>query len=264
MLLRLSFFIMLVFSVHSLTADEIVLVADEWCPYNCGPKNKNPGFMVEIAKYAFAKEGHKVIYRTVPWARAIEMVREGRHQGIIGTGRAETPDFIFPDIELGRATHTFYTRRDFPWKYNGLDSLKEIDLGVIDQYSHGNLYKDYIKPNEGSINIQVIGGEDGLTRNIKKLSYGRIDALVEDKTAFQYELFSTNTKNDFSDAGVAYSEDVFIAFSPKIKESKAYAKILDNGMQELRESGKLEQILNKYGVQDWKIGKETFQGHGSW
>lgn len=243
---------MMVFTVHSLVANEIVLVADEWCPYNCAPEDKNPGFMVEIAKFVFAKEGHSVIYHTAPWARAIHLVREGKHQGIIGTGRTETPDFIFPDIELGRATHTFYTSKGHPWKYNGLDSLKEINLGVIEDYSYGNLDNDYIKPNKGSEKIQVINGENGLMRNIKKLSYGRIDALVDDKTVFQHQLYITNTPNDFSEAGLADFEDVFIAFSPKLKESKSYAKILSRGMKQLRKTGKLEEILDKYGVEDWR------------
>ena len=245
-------FIILIIRVSSLGAAEIVLVADEWCPYNCVPGNENPGFMVEIAKYAFAKEGHTVNYQILPWARAIAEVREGKHHGIIGSGRDETPDFIFPDIELGKAAHTFYTRKDSSWKYEGLDSLKTINLGAILHYSYGKLYKDYILPNKGSKSVQVIGGEDALGRNIQKLTYGRIDVLIEDKTVFQHYLYKTNTPNDFSVAGVAHTEKVYIAFSPKTKESKVYAKMLSTAMQELRKSGKLIDILQKYGVEDWK------------
>lgn len=245
-------FIIFILTAPSLAADEIVLVADEWCPFNCAPEDDNPGFMVEIAQYAFAKEGHTVTYRTLPWARAIVSVREGMYQGIIGSGKDETPDFIFPDIESGKATHTFYIKKGRSWKYEGLDSLKTIDLGVIIHYSYGNLYEDYIVPNKGSKSIQVIGGENALGRNIKKLLNSRIDALIEDKTVFQYHLLKTNTPDNFSDAGVACKEKVYIAFSPKFKNSKVYARILSNAMQELRTTGKLLDILKKYGVKDWE------------
>ena len=46
-------------------------------------------------------------------------------------------------------------------------------------------------------------------------------------------------------------EKIYIAFSPQKPESHKLAKILSEGMLKLRESGKLEEILNKYGLSDW-------------
>ena len=240
------------FLTSSVIADEIVLVADEWCPYNCDPASDRPGFMVEIARIAFAKQGHTVKYITLPWARAIANIRDGKSNGIIGTGRNETPDFIFPDTALGEANHTFYVKKNNPWRYKGLDSLKTINLGIITKYSYGNLLEDYIKPNKGNGKVQSITGNNALKKNIKKLLLGRIDALIEDKSVFKYHLYSTKTPDEFSDAGVAYSEKVYIAFSPKIAKSKSYAEILSNAMQELRTNGKLAAILKKYGMEDWR------------
>ena len=248
----LLLFTLLILTAPSLAADEIVLVADQWCPYNCAPEDGRPGFMVEIAEYAFAKEGHTVTYRTLPWARAIVSVREGMYHGIIGAGRDETPDFIFPDIEQGRATHTFFVKTGDSWKYEGLASLSEINLGVITHYSYGSLYEDYIKPNKGSERVQLVGGQNALGKNIKKLLHGRIDALIEDRNVFRYHLNKTSTPDVFSEAGVAYAEMVYIAFSPKSKTSETHAKILSNGMRELRATGKLAEILTQYGVDDWR------------
>jgi polar amino acid transport system substrate-binding protein len=244
--------ILLIFSASFSGAEEIVLAADEWCPYNCAPDDDHPGFMIDIAKYAFAKAGHTVRYELLPWARAIVWVREGIYQGIVGAGRDETPDFIFPDIELGKATHTFYIKKGGSWKYEGVASLQAISLGVILDYSYGNLYEDYIRPNVKSGRIQVIGGKNALGLNVKKLLHGRIDALVEDAAVFQHHLYATRTPNEFIDAGVAHTEEVYIAFSPNVDQSRAYAKILTDAMIELRSTGKLYDILSKYGVNDWR------------
>ena len=46
-----------------LTAKTVVLVADEWCPYNCAPNSDKPGYVVEIAELVFAEAGHTVIYK---------------------------------------------------------------------------------------------------------------------------------------------------------------------------------------------------------
>ncbi len=43
-------------------ADTITIAADNWCPMNCEPESKEPGFMVEIAQSILAKAGHKVVY----------------------------------------------------------------------------------------------------------------------------------------------------------------------------------------------------------
>lgn len=242
-----------IFFTSVVFADEIVLVADEWCPYNCNPDDDLPGFMVEIARHAFEKSGHTVKYVTVSWARAIHGTREGQYHGLIGTGKDETPDFVFPDIELGLAEHAFYVKKGHKWKYDGLGSLERITLGAIRDYSYGTLFNDYIKPNENNPKrIQIINQDGGLKLNILKLMNNRIDTTVEDRTVFQYHLYRTNTPNNFSEVGVYVDEKVYIAFSPKLKQAKDYAVILTNAMNGLRKSGELADILKKYGVIDWK------------
>ena len=38
------------------------LRADSWYPYNGDPKAENPGYMVEVARLAFAKAGYQLDY----------------------------------------------------------------------------------------------------------------------------------------------------------------------------------------------------------
>jgi polar amino acid transport system substrate-binding protein len=250
---RYIFFFAIVLAGSMASADDIILVGDPWCPYNCSWNDENPGFMVEIARTVLKQNGHTVKYFNVPWARAIYGTREGQYDGIIGTGRTETPDFVFPDIELGLARHTFYVKKGNPWRYDGPDSLKTITLGVIKNYSYGDLFNEYIVPNQDNPKrIQVISGENGLALNIKKLEENKIEAIIEDRAVFQHYLQETNMANNFSEAGIAYTENVYIAFSPKLKKAPAYAEMLTKGMKALRKSKRLSEILEKYGLEDWK------------
>jgi polar amino acid transport system substrate-binding protein len=234
-------------------ADEILLVADEWCPFNCRQDSEKKGFMVEIAEYSFAKKGHTVKYVTVPWKRAIFGTRNGQYDGIIGAGKYETPDFIFPGIEIGLSRHTFYVKKGATWKYSDIKSLENITLGVINNYSYGNLFNEYIEPNKNNPEkVQIVSGENALALNIKKLQIGRIDAVIEDQAVFKHYLHRTKTQNEFLEAGLAYIEAVYISFSPQLKKANEYADILTGGMKELRKSGKLAKILKKYGLDDWR------------
>jgi hypothetical protein len=79
-------------------ATQIVLGADQWCPYNCTPKSKMPGFVVEIAQVVFAQSNITNDYRVFPWPRAIDMAKRGEIDVVIGATKAEVPKFFFPSL----------------------------------------------------------------------------------------------------------------------------------------------------------------------
>ncbi len=81
----------------------------------------------------------------------------------------------------------------------------------------------------------------------------RIDAIVEADPVFWYTAKLLNKSDQFKVAGRA-SEPMksFIAFSPALEESKAYAEILTRGIEKLRKNGELSRILSKYGLTDWR------------
>jgi len=45
---------------------------------------------------------------------------------------------------------------------------------------------------------------------------------------------------------------LYIAFSPKNPKSKEYAKLITDGIEQMRLSGELSQILAKYKLTDWR------------
>lgn len=252
--------ILLFLAIHPVSlalADDILLAADPWSPYNCGSEEEQSGFMVDIAREVFEKNGHRVIYVTVPWARAIYGTRIGQYDGIIGAGMTETPDFVFPDVEQGLACHTFYVKKGTPWRYDGPASLDHVTLGVIRNYSYGTLFDTYIRQYQSDpAKVQVISGETGLELNVRKLVTNRIDVLIEDRLVFQHYLHKTGIPDEFDEAGTADTEKIYIAFSPELENALRYADMLTRGMKELRKSGVLSEILKKYGLEDWSDAEE--------
>jgi polar amino acid transport system substrate-binding protein len=236
-----------------LLADEITIVADVWCPYNCEPGSDKPGFMIEIAQYALQKAGHQVVYKTLPWARAIEEVRKGNNTAVVGAAVDDTPDFVFPEIAIGVSRPCFYVDKSNPWKYQGIDSLSSIRLGAILDYAYGEGVDRYIETNRETLNVQIVPGETALEQNVQKLLSGRIDVFIEGEMVMGNFLKQSRQETLVKSAGCyEESQEVFVAFSPALAESREYAKILSEGMQELRTSGALQKILESYGLKDWK------------
>lgn len=244
--------ITLITSINAQNSKIITLVADEWCPYNCDLNDEKPGFIVEIANEIFQKQGYTIEYIEASWNRAIFGTRSGQFDGIIGTGKLETPDFIFPETEQGLAQHTFYVLSGNTWQYSNYRSLDSITIGAIENYSYGSFWNSYIAPNkDDKQKVQIISGETPLLRNLKKLQAGRIDVTIEDKNVMNYFFTINNLSIKVVPAGLVKSEKIYIAFSPKNENADLYTKILDLGMTELRKSGRLAEILAKYNLKDW-------------
>ncbi len=251
----ITYFIAWLLCISNVQAETLKIVADTWCPYNCEPAAEKPGFMIEIARKAFGRHGIDVVYTIEPWTRAIETTRNGAYDAIIGASRDDAPDFIFPAIPIGQMRNHFYTRPNSVWEYTGNLSLEKIALGVIEDYSYSKQLNDYIEKNKiNNARIQSIAGADALELNIKKLMAKRIDALVEAEYVIDYYLARHGLIGKLRDAGampVSDQDPLFMAFSPKLKNAKKYAEILDAEMKEMRQNGELASILKPYNVKDW-------------
>lgn len=234
-------------------ADVITLRADEWCPYNCEPNSDEPGFMVDIARIVFKKAGHTVEYGVMPWARAIQDTRKGKYNGIIGAGKDDAPDFVFPENELAVMSGEFYVKKGADWEYKGLESLKDKVLGVIKDYTYSDVIDGYIEENgQNSKRVQVASGDNALDSNVKKLLAGRIDILIEDSNVMGLYIKENRKEKMLLTAGTLAPDELFIAFSPNNPKSTEYAKTLSDGIVDMRKSGELAIILEKYGLKDWK------------
>lgn len=237
-------------------ADVITIAADEWCPYNCVPDSDTPGYMIEIAKAVFEPKGHTVQYVTVNWSRAVDSCRKGKYTAVVGAAKGDAPDFIFPEIDQGMIQNAFFVKKGTNWKYTDVNSLKNVKIGVIQDYDYGSRIGPYLEQNKSGSSVQFATGDDALERNIKKAGIGRIDAILEDVNVFKLKAKEMGKAGEFViagyDKGPEKENKIFIAFSPADANSRSYAEMLGKGTEALRQSGELEKILEKYGLTDWQ------------
>lgn len=239
-------------SVNSF-ADVITMRSDLWCPYACDPKSDKPGFMVEIAREVFKKQGHTVDYELMNWARAVADVKEGKFNALLGCSKGDAPGFIFPKVPIGIMVSYYYALEKNTWKYTGPDSLKSKSIGVINEYSYGDAIDEQVKKKNPA--LKPVSGGDPLQRMIQMTESKRLDGFIENPIVLDYNLnLMKKNKKLFKvvSANLANDPDLFISFAPGLPKSKEYAKILDEGINELRKSGRLKIILARYGLEDWK------------
>ena len=255
----LSILGILLFLSTNAKAETIRMVADQWCPYNCGVNDPRQGYIVDIARKIFAKYNIDIQYENVSWVRALEKTRLGEYDAAIGASITEGKGMIFPKEDMGLMRVHFFVKKGNTWRYNGIASLENKILGVITDYDYTDDLNAYIAKNQNNLQkVQAVNGDDALKMNLRKLDAGRIDIMPEDAFVMQYRVMSDKLEDKFDDAGVANpqlsipNDGIFIAFSPKNPRSKEWAKILSDGITQMRRSGELQKILSSYGLKDWQ------------
>lgn len=248
------FSLSILFPLH-LFSDTLKIATDEWCPYDClpGQNNGKVGYLGDLLVETMKARGHKVEFVEVNYVRGLELVREGKLDGTMACFREEAPDFIFPNFPLGKSNSTFFSLKNSSWRYTGAESLKQAKMiGVIDGYDYVDptvmkyLHK---KPN----NVLAIKGEKPLERLLEMLISGRITTIIEDKSVLEYKITQMGKAGLVKISGVTDAViDVFSGFSPKKKNSKEYAEILSEETMKMRKDGRLQVLLDKYGIKDWQ------------
>jgi len=226
----------------------VELASDPWCPHTCPGDPAHPGYMVEIARSAFALSGLTVTYRGMSWTRAMSDAREGRIDGIVGTLASRAAELDLPQEGFGRNYYVFAVRDDDPWTLAGLESLEERTIGAVQGYSYSPALDPWMANHRDQ--IQAMGGEGALDRNLRKLVAGRIDTVIEDEIVLLYRLKTWPDANRIRVAGRIESGALYVAFSRRNGRGKDLARKFDAGVRTLRATGDLDRILAWYGLRD--------------
>lgn len=234
------------------SAETIVMKADRWCPFNCDStasvKSVN-GFMVDVAKIIFERKGHNVVYQVDTWSNSIKSVREGKATALLATTKADAPDFIYPEKSMGSNKECFYVKINDPWEFIDFRSLKKRKIGTVEAYAYSGELTAFLLENPDSI-IKATGA-DPLEINLANMRLNKIDTVVENPFVFNYYTEKKKTRDLYADAGCTTGDDLYIGFSPRNPRSKEFAKILSEGILELRKDGTLDKIINKYSLKEW-------------
>ena len=247
----LSFFLIAGLIPASVSSEVVTIVSDCWKPYICGSEAGKNGIAVDIFMTVFEKAGYKPEFKEVPWKRAKVDTRRGKYNAIVCATKDDAPGFIYPEEPIAVQKTCFYTDQSSSWKYEDINSLSGNVIGVIGGYHYSEALDKYIEANRNTGNIHVAVGNNPLRSNVFMLKKKRLLALIEDPLVMQYYIWQSKEAG-LKEAGcVPEKVNLFIPFSPKKPNSEKYAKILSDGIIELKKSGDIKRIYESYGI-DWQ------------
>lgn len=232
-------------------ADIIRVASNEWCPYNCGPADDRPGYMVDVLTEAFAAVGHRIAYETRPRNRALREARMGFLDAVVGAVPRGVERYVIPQTPLATVQPVLALRAQSRYRYDGPASLAPLLVGAVKGYNYTAEIDAYLaQAADDMTRTDLVFQHDAETLGLRKLTIGRIDAFLGYEAVLAYLAERLALSDRLRLVPVGEPTHLYIAFSPASADSPRYAALFDEGMRILADSGRLAVLRAKYGLSE--------------
>lgn len=217
--------------------ERIVIVAeDDWYPYSAQRSGQAEGLAVDIVRAAFSAVGVTVDFKTMPYARCMQMVKQGVELGCFDTLRdVSTRDtYLFHEQPLFKATIGIYA----PATASGSMTAQQL-VGHSVALTNGYTYGDTVEKNPDI--RKDMAPNDLLT--LRKLQAGRTEfALVYTRVADWLQHQHPELRGGFRQVGTLLEDGLYLSFSKSRSEAPEMVKLLNRGLAQIRGNGTYARI----------------------
>jgi len=242
----------LLFFLSSLTASMIHIVFVPNCPYSCASDTNQKGFLVDTITYIFEKAGYDVVSTfSSSHQEAFTDVKNGKFDLLIDTHLQKEKQLIYMKKPMGYTHNLIVVPKYSKWKYTSVNSLKELHLAAIKELTYNKEINNYLLQYKNNpTKVQIASGHLARKRNLKKLKFDKVNALIDDRVSLRYFYHKTKKPFAFKIAYTSKPKPIEIAFSPKSYRSKKYQELLYKELKRLKGSQKIEEIMQIYGLSE--------------
>lgn len=237
---------------ESSVAKEIPFTTIEFPPENFKQDNRVVGVSVDIISAVMANIGHTVKVDLLPFERAKIWAAEGRYAGIFTITKNSYRESVyhFPDNPLLQVRDVFFKRKRDNISWQVLSDLKAYRVSYTNGYNYQNEFKTAIENHVFREQTPLMGGSPEL-RHFGFLAKSRTDIFICEVNVGQYLIKSYAPRFDSIDyipKVIGKETGHYLAFSKKWPDSKKLMREFDKKFVELKLSGELKKIYERWGV----------------
>jgi polar amino acid transport system substrate-binding protein len=217
------------------------IAATEWPPFY-GKDLENQGFMTEIILEALKRVGYDASIKFLPWKRALEGTKLGKHDGLYSVYyRKEREEWFVYSDPLPANEWGFYKRNDAEISFESFEDLRPYTIGVV---------RGYVAPpgfDEAELKTDLAKDDE---QNLRKLQKGRVDLVLTDRIVGKYiintKIPEATSELDWLDPPVS-TEIQYLVFSKKSPDYETILSEFNKGLAEIQADGTLKAIMAKHG-----------------
>ncbi len=220
----------------SSSIERIKIATESWETYT---NTDGSGVFLDITRAIFETRGIKMDIEFMPFSRAMFSIENQTADAMYGTYSQEVeqkPFLITPTkpIDVEQTVAIFKTDTVAQW--DGEATLQGKQLGWVRGYD----YDDYMSFKLDDF-TEVVDTSQGLDM----LKAERFDFFLDHGGELAYTIRGTEFEGEDYGTGIVFQDDLFMAFANN-ERGQVLAKIFDEGMTQLRETGQLKAFFDKY------------------
>jgi ABC-type amino acid transport substrate-binding protein len=229
------------------TLKEVIHIdAIDWCPQICLDSNQ-PGYVIELVNKIFENTQYRLNIRIFPWSRAIRNISTGKADALLSPAKSEAPNLLYPALHVGYQQMCFFTLYNSSWRYDGISSLKGLQIGIAKDTSIEEL-NVFVKDNPSQFQFQPYH-ERYIAQNIAKLKKGRIDSFLFTKNSTFFSLHLQQKQGYIKEAGCLSKEPIYMAFTPVISKQEKITmmmSVFNNKLSAIKKTQYLKELIASY------------------
>lgn len=224
-------------------SETITAAADPYPPFVDATQPKQ-GITMQIVRAAYATQGYDIEMHFVPWARAINAVKDGEYDILPNAWwTQERAAFLLYSVPYLKTEIKFIKRKGDPFEYTGLESLNGKMVGIVRGYGYGDAFLNagnFYRPEVGTI-----------MQNIKKLLLGRIDLTLEDeivvRAVLKQDAPELQQQIEFTQNPLS-TQELHVTSGLKNPRHKAIIEAFNKGLATIKANGTYDKILSDNGL----------------
>jgi polar amino acid transport system substrate-binding protein len=220
---------------------ELKFNTQDFAPFNYDASGIVSGPAADIIRRICSATKIDCSMQLLPWARAQDEVRNGKAHGIFVVGwNEERSKWLYFSPPLLNSEYGFFVRADNPLKFNENSDVQGYAVGVYGPSNTATVLEK-IKAEIRDLTIDMTPDDEAA---FKKLSVGRVDAVLSDKDVGNDLMRKLGIRN-VRYAGRQQILKYYIGFSQKFTEKKLVDQF-NTAFRNLHKRGIIQAILSKY------------------
>ncbi len=232
-------------------SNKVILSEDPWPPYIMGVAGHPPsgGIAVDILQRVFDNLGVTLEMNLYPWARSLEMVKQGREDGHMLLVRSlEWDQYMTYSVPLVDDRFLLWTRKEdgSPIQWQQFSDLKPYKIAITENYSYGREFTQAVDEHQLTI-FDAVSDE----LNFKLLLGKRFDAFIcLESVANTIFASNPNFKAQFVASAKPIAELPLIMALAKNSPAVALLPKINQQIMQMKASGEISRIIGKYQMTD--------------
>ena len=229
------------------------LVTVEFPPFAfTDPGGRLVGANTETVRDALTRIGFEPAIDSLPSKRAQRMTAEGTYAALFPVTKSKSRDrYCIYSAPIAHIADVFFKRKSDAISWENLEDLDRYTVGATDGYNYAAVFLDAAA--DGHLKVDWITSSSPELQHLRKLAKGRIDLAICERSVCSHLLKKHRPELDsidFVSRHIGPVRSFHVCFSRRHPDAGDLARDFDRAIIRMRGEGRVDEILDRYGVID--------------